>query len=81
MADKIVSYETENFTIKINRTQCISCGTCSAIAPDIFELDKDFICKVKENPTINKEDLINASNSCTTESITIIDKKTGKKIY
>lgn len=80
MADKINTYETENYIIKINRTQCISCGTCSALAPDIFELDKDFISIVKKNPVIKKEDLVNATHSCTTEAITVIDKKTGKKL-
>lgn len=80
MADHIASFEDDKYIIKIDQSKCISCGSCSALAPNIFELNERFLAKVKDNPKINKEDLINAAASCPVNAITIIDKSSGKKL-
>lgn len=80
MADKIVSFDTDKYTIKINQTQCISCGTCAALAPDIFEIDAKFICGVKKNAKVDKNNLINAIKNCPVSVIKAIDKETNRKL-
>ena len=38
--------------LSIDQEKCIRCGSCEAIAPEVFALDEDFKGKVKiENPT------------------------------
>lgn len=81
MADDIKTYETDKYIIKINRTQCIGCGTCSAIAPDTFELDKNYKTSVLSSSKDSLETILQAAQSCAVEAIVIIDKKTGKQIY
>ena len=75
-----ITYQTENYTIEIDRDACIGCGTCEALAPKTFKLDKDLKSIVKEGSTDSKENLKNAIQSCAVEAIIIIDKKTGKKL-
>lgn len=77
----IKTYQTKDFTIKINRTECIGCGTCSALAPKTFELDGKMICQVKNEPHDPSKIILEAAQSCATDAITIIDKKTGKKLW
>ncbi len=81
MADDIRTYETENYIIKINRSQCIGCGTCSAIAPKTFEPDNNYITTVIPGQNDPADQILEAACSCAVSAITIIDKKTGKEIY
>lgn len=77
----IVTYQTENYTITIDRASCLSCGTCEALAPKTFKLDKESISIVKDAPNDPPKEILAAAESCGFEAITLIDKKTGKKIW
>ena len=77
----VINYETENYTIQISRALCISCGTCVALAPKTFELDKDSISQVKNPPHDKPPTILSAAQSCATDSIIIIEKKSGKKLW
>lgn len=81
MADDVRTYETDKYIIKINRTQCIGCGTCSAIAPKTFELDKDCKTYVLPSSDDSLETILQATQSCAVEAIVVIDKKTNEEIY
>jgi ferredoxin len=48
--------------VKIDKKLCIGCGTCVAIAPEIFDLGKDGKAYVK-NPK-GKGNIQDAINSC-----------------
>lgn len=76
----IKTYETKNFIIKIDRSLCISCGTCTAIAPNTFELDENFAPRVKPDSNDSLKTILEAARSCATSAITVMDKKTGKKL-
>lgn len=68
----IKTYKVGDLTITIDRSKCISCGTCSAIAPKTFELDKDLISVVKDQGPYDDEKTIReAAESCCVEAITI----------
>ena len=53
---------------KVIRENCIGCGACQAIAPNIFEIDDEGICKVlTETVSENDEENFNdAKDSCPT---------------
>lgn len=56
---------------KVIRENCIGCGACQAIAPNIFEIDDEGICKVlTETVSENdEEDFNDAKDSCPTGAI------------
>lgn len=72
--DNIQTYKIGKTIVKIDRSKCISCATCTIIAPDIFELDDNLICKVKENPKSADIKLIKeAVDNCAAEALKIIE--------
>ena len=56
---------------KVIRDNCIGCGDCQAIAPNIFEIDDEglSVIKVKEVPADDAEDFNDALESCPTGAI------------
>lgn len=57
---------------KVNKDACIGCGACQAIVPDVFELEDDGLaCANGKITDENKEDVIDASESCPTGAITV----------
>ena len=40
--------------VKINKDKCLGCGTCVAIAPEVFEIGEDGKSKVKEEADLEK---------------------------
>ena len=59
--------------VKVNQDLCSGCGLCSDLCPEIFELDKDDMPRVKtrEVPTENKDTCRDAAESCPEEAIQI----------
>lgn len=56
--------------VNVNKDQCIGCGACQAIAPDVFEIGDDgFACVTGEVTDSNKDEVIDASESCPTGAI------------
>ena len=66
--------------IKINRDLCIGAATCSAIAPDVFDLDDDMKAYVKDPKGADEETILDAAKSCPTLSLIIIDDA-GKQVF
>jgi ferredoxin len=60
-----------NKKIIVNKNKCIGCGTCVALASDIFEMDSNGKSKVKKSPTIDEESLKLAIDSCPAQAINI----------
>ena len=56
---------------KVVRENCIGCGACQAIAPNIFEIDDEGLSKVinEEVSKENEEDFKDALESCPTSAI------------
>ncbi len=57
--------------VKINRENCIGCGSCQAIAPEVFELDDEGFATVKTNEIDEdiEEDVTDAVEGCPTSAI------------
>lgn len=56
---------------KVIKDNCIGCGACQAIAPNIFEIDDEglSVTKVAEVPENEKDDFKDALESCPTGAI------------
>jgi len=56
---------------KVVRDNCIGCGACQAIAPNVFEIDDEGLSKllIEEIPEEDKEDVKDAIESCPTGAI------------
>ncbi len=58
--------------VKVNKDACIGCGACQSIVPDVFEIEDDGLACAKGTVTEeNKEDVIDASESCPTGAISV----------
>ena len=60
--------------VEVNKETCIGCGTCIAIAPEIFEFDTDGKSKVKIEIIDDKNLIEKAKDSelaCPTHSIKV----------
>ncbi len=57
--------------MKVITEQCIGCGACSAIAPEVFEMTDEGYAKVKIDPIPEElmDDAVEAQNSCPTSAI------------
>lgn len=57
--------------VKVNRDNCIGCGACEAICPEVFNLDDEglstVICNNFEN--IDENSITEAVESCPTNAI------------
>lgn len=55
--------------IIVDKNKCIGCGTCVALASEIFEMGEDGKSRVKKSPTVNEETLKLAIDSCPSQAI------------
>jgi ferredoxin len=60
-------------TPKVNKETCIGCGTCAAIAADIFKMEEDGKAGVIAGcDCTGKEDMINqAKDACPVQAISV----------
>ncbi len=62
--------------VEVIKDTCIGCGTCIAVAPEVFEWDSDGKSKVKVAET-NDPDLIqkakNGESGCPVHAIKVIE--------
>ncbi len=60
--------------IRIDQSKCISCGLCTTIAPEIFQLDpKTNKAQVIKQPKKGSDKLDRAINGCPVEAIEKLD--------
>lgn len=81
----VITYSVGDLTIVVDRGACISYGSCQAIAPKVFWLDNELLCRVKEGikeefVNRHRKSILDAAESCPVFAITVIDRKTGKKL-
>ncbi len=77
--------------VEVDADKCLGFGSCVIVSPDVFRLDERpgqgvFRSRAKldvldEAGGKDFENLMIAAQSCPTQAITIIDRKTGKRIY
>ncbi len=58
--------------VRIIKEECIACGVCADIAPEIFEMGEDAAeVKVDDVPASEQEAVREAAESCPTEAIVV----------
>jgi ferredoxin len=77
--------------VQVDADKCLGFGSCVIVSPDVFRLDERpgkgvFRSRAKldvldESGGKDFENLMIAAQSCPTQAITIIDRKTGKRVY
>ncbi len=77
--------------VEVDPDKCLGFGSCVIVSPDVFRLDERpghgvFRSRAKldvldEAGGKDYENLLIAAQSCPTQAITIIDRKTGKRVY
>lgn len=77
--------------VEVEADKCLGFGSCVIVSPDVFRLDERpgqgvFRSRAKldvldEAGGKDYENLLIAAQSCPTQAITIIDRKTGRKVY
>ncbi|MDX9917070.1 MAG: ferredoxin [Gudongella sp.] len=57
----------------IDRDECIGCGLCESICPEVFKLDSESLATVIQDPIdpANYETALDARDSCPTSCITV----------
>jgi len=84
--------ETESdIRVEVDPDKCLGFGSCVIVSPDVFRLDERpgkgvFRSRAKldvldQTGGKDFDNLLIAAQSCPTQAITIIDRKTGKRIY
>lgn len=66
--------------IKVDRSLCIGAGTCSVIAPEVFELDGELKAVVKDPNGASDDKIIDAAKSCPVLAI-ILEDDDGKQTF
>jgi DnaJ-class molecular chaperone len=71
--------------ITIEPTLCMAFGSCEALAPNVFVVDKDKMINpkatLKSGTGDNFEAILAAAQTCPTKAIIIRDRYTGEQIY
>ena len=77
--------------VNVDPDKCLGFGSCVIVSPDVFRLDERpgkgvFQSRAKldvldEAGGKDFDNLVMAAQSCPTQAITIVDRKSGKRIY
>lgn len=78
--EKVYKNKNAKVIIKVINELCISAATCTILAPNTFNLDKDGMVLVKEGTWDEAEKIIEGAMSCPTTAIIVEDLK-GNRLY
>lgn len=66
--------------IRVDRNLCIGAGTCSVIAPEVFELDGELKAVVKDPNGAADDKIMDAAKSCPVLAI-ILEDDDGSQLF
>ena len=61
--------------VVVNRDNCIGCGACEALYPEMFQIDDEGLSTVLENENIEEEKLTEVIEGCPTSAIAKEEKE------
>jgi ferredoxin len=60
--------------VVVNRDNCIGCGACEALYPELFQIDDEGLSTVLENENIEEEKLTEVVEGCPTSAINKVEE-------
>ena len=66
--------------VRVDRSLCVGIGNCVAVAPTVFQLDKENKATVQDISSVNEDKIMSAAESCPVNAI-IIEDDQGNQIY
>ncbi len=66
--------------VKVDRSLCVGISNCVAVAPTVFQLDKDNKATVLDISSVDEDKIMSAAESCPVNAI-IIEDDQGNQIY
>ncbi len=70
-----------SYKVTVLRDKCIGAASCVAIAPKVFQLDKENKATVISQKGNTDDDKLLAAQSCPTAAIVVVDEETGEQIW
>ena len=67
--------------IVVDRLKCISAGNCADTAPDVFQLDEEYVSVVLNPHGAEIGTIVAAAEACPVEAIRVIDLQAGQQLY
>ena len=69
------------YKVRVIRDKCIGAASCVAIAPKVFQMDKENKAIVLSQDGNTDDEKLLAAQSCPTGAIVVIDEETGEQIW
>jgi ferredoxin len=66
--------------VRVDRDLCIGVSNCVAVAPTVFQLDKENKAVVLDISSVNEDKIMSAAESCPVSAI-IIEDNQGNQTY
>ena len=66
--------------VRIDRDLCIGVGNCVAVAPAVFQMDKENKAVVLDSASVDDETLKLAASSCPTLAV-VLEDEDGLQLY
>lgn len=57
--------------VKVDQKECIGCGACTVICPDVFELGDDGKSHVKDPKGASEDKIKEAADACPVDAINL----------
>jgi ferredoxin len=66
--------------VKVDRSLCVGISNCVAVAPTVFQLDKENKATVLNIASVSEDKIMSAAESCPVNAI-IIEDDQGNQVY
>lgn len=66
--------------VKVDRSLCVGISNCVAVAPTVFQLDKENKATVLDIASVSEDKIMSAAESCPVDAI-IIEDDQGNQVY
>jgi len=74
MSEEFLERRLSGLVVRIDRTTCIGSGSCTRVAPELFELDSSLVVTFTANPPeIPRERVIEACSVCPVDALSAIE--------
>ena len=66
--------------VRVDRDLCVGIRNCVAVAPTVFQLDKENKAVVLDISSVNEDKIMSAAESCPVNAI-IVEDDQGNQVY